>query len=282
MPAVRAERFFDDSVEHFHFLDPIKEVDESRQKLLRLRSQLVRLKGEFNEQDHPRADNGQFGSGGGGGAEGGSEEKPSGASQSLTALRSHAQSIVDKGGDYGDVAEALGTSKLAAQYLVERDSDDKPNMKLPDTSRPELDIEERAEVWDYTREAYEEMNSRLRRGASPDSFPLQAIINKADEFPDPVTVRRGIDIEDDDELEALLESFRNAAEAGEMVEFPGFTSTAATGGAFPGNVQLEILARKGLDASNYTGNAGELLLAASSNFRVLSVKGTRIKLEQVL
>ncbi len=194
---------------------------------------------------------------------------------------SAAKELAAAGKDYGEIGEELGCSKLAAQYLADREREDRPTKGLPDESRPELSLEDRAHVWDYTREAYGEINAALRSGADPRRFPLHAAVEKAKPFTVPVKVKRGIEIEDEEELESMMDSFREAARDGGMVDFPGFVSTS-TASSFGGNVQFEILVRRGLDASNYSENMGELLLPAGSSFRVLSVKGGRVSLEQIL
>jgi hypothetical protein len=201
---------------------------------------------------------------------------------------------VAKRGDYGDAISAVaeaGTKigKREVMYLEDHEEDKPPNPKLPDESRPQLSLQEQSAVWEYTGEAYDELNQYLRRGGRIERHELGAVlqeaIGKAGLFPQFVSVSRGMELEEDD-VDPFIEELQQAVESGETISFDGFTSTA-TNGSFGGNVQFEIQARHGLDADIYgKGGMGELILPAGAEFRVLSVKssGSRVavELEQVV
>jgi hypothetical protein len=157
------------------------------------------------------------------------------------------------------------------------------NPKIPDAGRPHLKKDEIAEVQDYLEEgtAYHEINEELRQGGRLQygAKTLQAAIAKVPKFSSPVKASRGIEVPKAD-LPALLEQLRS----GEFTH-AGFVS-ASTQSPFPGNVQFDIIAHQGLDASFYGANAGEILLPAGTRFKVKSVeqKGNSVKaiLEQVV
>jgi len=147
------------------------------------------------------------------------------------------------------------------------------NSRLPPESRPILDRAEIKEVQSYLEEGteYHEINGDLRDGGrlAWAASALQNAIKKCRPFSNPITVRRGIQIDD---LDSLIESLQS----GEFTD-PGFMS-ASTTASFLGNVQLQIKAWRGLDASFYGTNQGELLLPAGSNFKVVKYKRDRNKL----
>jgi hypothetical protein len=157
------------------------------------------------------------------------------------------------------------------------------NPKIPDAGRPHLKKDEIAEVQDYLEEgtAYHEINEELRQGGrlGYGAKTLQNAIMKAPKFASPVKASRGIQVSRED-LPALIEELKS----GEFTH-AGFVS-ASTQSSFPGNVQFDIIAHQGLDASFYGANAGEILLPAGTSFKVknLEQKGNSIKatLEQVV
>jgi hypothetical protein len=157
------------------------------------------------------------------------------------------------------------------------------NPKIPDAGRPHLKKDEIAEVQDCLEEgtAYHEINEELRQGGrlGYGAKTLQNAIMKAPKFSSPVKASRGIQVSRED-LPALIEELKS----GEFTH-AGFVS-ASTQSSFPGNVQFDIIAHQGLDASFYGANAGEILLPAGTSFKVknLEQKGNSIKatLEQVV
>lgn len=173
--------------------------------------------------------------------------------------------------------EAAAEENSQSQWV----SGERANKKLPEQSRPQLSEQEINEVNQYLSEdtPYYDVNEHLRSGGrlSGDSEVLQDAINKAGVFPEPVTVRRGLQVDDVDEMIEQLKS-------GSFTD-RGFMSTS-TEKAFGGNVQFTIEAVHGLDASFYGSNSGELLLPANSDFEVVSmkVKGSKIeaRLKQVV
>lgn len=161
------------------------------------------------------------------------------------------------------------------------------NPTLPDISRPYLNSREIEAVQEYIAEDsnYDDINTRLRAGGSAESEYLQHAINKAGILPDPITVNRGLDFEDDNDAENYVAKLKGSLDSGEPLTEEGFVSSS-TGRPFPGNIQLKIKASHGLDASFYGYNRSEFLMPAGSQFKVLSVttKGTKTTavLEQIV
>lgn len=147
----------------------------------------------------------------------------------------------------------------------------KPNESLPDASRPELSRDEIEQVQDYLEEdtPYYDINADLRRGKKMGYYGglLQDAIQKTGEFEKPVMAGRGFELDEDD-----LDSLMDELKSGSFTD-SGFMSTS-TERSFAGNVQFTIHVKKGLDASFYGTNSGELLLPAGSTFKVLNVKRT--------
>ncbi len=97
-----------------------KEAPPLAAKLHRLRTRFLRLlKGDFNEQDHPRADDGKFGSGGAGGGGG---DKPAGKAPTPTFASSDnankwgTKNVVTEGGVSKDETKALRRYQSAQGY----------------------------------------------------------------------------------------------------------------------------------------------------------------------
>lgn len=265
------------------------------------------------------ASNGRFTSGGGGAARGdkpaagGDAAKPESGGDSLSPAdrlrveaarlghesvwhidldqqRELAERLGWSRNEFTDARDAAADKEDAGDPIPEREGgDEKPgrdpakaNGSLPDEARPDLSAEEEQAVREYVAEdsGYDEINTALRAGADPDRFPLQAAVERAGDFPEPVKCHRGLEFEDDADFAKFAAGLKEAYEAGEPWTERGFTS-ASTGGAFPGNVQLTVIAHRGLDASYYADNRGEILLPAGSDFRVRSLKieGTRLRAE---
>ncbi len=153
------------------------------------------------------------------------------------------------------------------------------NKDLPDHSRPKLTSRELDAVERYTSDEYAPLNAALRntgRVANPDSDQihagLQSAFAKAEPFPAPVQVARGMRLLDPVRYREFVQTMQDAQKTGATVRIPGYTSTS-TGGVgkpFEGNVELRIAATHGLDAMPYSVNQHEreLLLNHNSGFRV--------------
>lgn len=182
---------------------------------------------------------------------------------------------------FGDPASApRPPGAAAAGSEIEYAAGDEPpgpkNRDLSAHARPKLSPGQIAEVQQYLSEdtPYYDVNEHLRGGGSlAGDDALQQAILIAAVMPEPVEVRRGLQVDDVGDLVAQLKSgtFHDA----------GFMSTT-TERPFAGNVQLKILARHGLDASHYGYNTGEMLLPAGSNFRVVSYAEKNGKVEATL
>lgn len=198
-------------------------------------------------------------------------------SKHLRGQPDNAGQFVDKTGIMNkNTAESFDQNESKNQYL----SGPRENPGLPQESRPQLSDREIAEVEQYLDEQtpYYDVNEHLRSGGQlyGDSKVLQGAIEKSGKFSEPVTVSRGIEVDD---IESLIEELKTGSFTDR-----GFMS-ASTSRSFSGNVQFTIKANHGLDASFYGSNSGELLLPANSDFKVISldVKGSKVEvvLEQI-
>lgn len=172
-----------------------------------------------------------------------------------------------------------------------------PNPVLHDHARPHLEGRELAAVRDYSGELYEDVNAYLRTGkGAGDEFiegthaALQSAFAKARDLPEPVTVRRGMDVRriPPAERAKFLASLAAAAGSGGEVRLSGYTSTSTRpDAALAGDTRVEIVARRGLDLKPYSDSPEEweFLLDHDSRFRVLGLDesgGKRvIRLEQI-
>lgn len=175
--------------------------------------------------------------------------------------------------------EQLAAQLPGAGSKVASDSQPRPASEVSlAPARPALSDKEIAEVNQYLHEdtPYYEVNDHLRSGGklSGGALALQGAIQRASILDQPITVYRGLQVDDTKELLKQLKSGRFTD--------AGFMSTSTIpGGAFQGNVQLKIHARHGLDASHYGSNSNEFLLPAGSEFRVVSLRisGHRVEAE---
>lgn len=159
----------------------------------------------------------------------------------------------------------------------------RPNELLSSESRPELNADEIAEIQDYLDDnsEYYEINDDMRAGGRMPyaASVLQGAIEKSGVLTEPIVAHRGISLSKD-KLDSLITQLNSGT-----FEDSGFLS-ASSDRSFPGNVQFSILVKKGLDASFYGSNSGEILLPAGSNFKVLGVKrdGNKVsvKMEQII
>lgn len=199
------------------------------------------------------------------------------------------------GGGGGGSGEDFRVAKLPPS------SDDReakaPNPDLHDHARPHLEGRELAAVRDYSGQLYEDVNAYLRTGkGAGDEFiegahaALQSAFAKARDLPEPVTVRRGMDVRriPPAERKEFLASLAAAAESGGEVRLSGYTSTSTRpDAALDGDTRVEIVARRGLDLKPYSDSPQEweFLLDHDSRFRVLGLDdsgGKRvIRLEQL-
>src|SRR5262249_41282654 len=153
------------------------------------------------------------------------------------------------------------------------------NPLLPDESRPQLTLEEANAVNTYTSNAYKFINAKLRNGQTPDPPHddtvdyLQGAFAKAQPFPAPMKMKRGMDIPKGPALDSYLQTYRTAQSTGAHVAIKGFSSSGSAGipTTFQGNIRITIFAKKGLDVQPYTEypREKELLLDHNTEFRVI-------------
>jgi hypothetical protein len=173
------------------------------------------------------------------------------------------------------------------------------NDRLPDVSRPALGRAEAEAVGNYASSHYKGLNATLRAGKEPTDPEMRAVhdglrsaLAKVEDFPEPVTVYRGLEVKGKagEKLIASLEAHRAS---GAPLALAGYQSTTTSAEAvkpfvgWKGGVELRIAARRGLDAQPYSrlAHERELILDHNSQYRVKSVReedgGHVVELEQL-
>jgi HK97 family phage portal protein len=234
----------------------------------RLPSRNGRGKGGWSESDHPRADNGQFGSGGGA-----SNGTPLSGSSSATAHQ-----IFQK-----PDAKTTRDSKL-------HPSDDDLPTQMKDYAS-DLSEYETAAIKEYTQGRYNDVNRALRRGEGLDEEDeafadrLRSTIRKAGDLPKPITVWRGVQLPANQ-----AESLKAQLKEGNKIEMPGFTSTTLNptictkfSGSEGGSFIFEIEAKQGAyigaipGRGNISKEEREFLLPDASQFEVGKVETVKFR-----
>jgi hypothetical protein len=189
-------------------------------------------------------------------------------------------------------------SKFGSEATGEASETDTAALEHHSTIIKALSHDERSAVRWYTGPGGA-LNSQMRK--CPPNFEcvqgvykqymdnIQSAIDKVPVFPNPVTVRRGINLHGDT-LSKFVASFSGWAANGQEITLPSFTSTSLKHG-FSGNVRLEIQARQGLYVQSLSAHKSEyeVILSSKARFKVLEVlppsgghTGHLIKLEQLV
>lgn len=156
-----------------------------------------------------------------------------------------------------------------------------PNPALSAAARPDLTQEEETAVREYTGSAYHTLNRDLRQtGTPPKKYgpthaALQAAFDKAPRIKPPVTVVRGMQL-DDAAKATFLAAVTAADQSAKPLELHGYVSTATTPdgkplAGFAGNVTMVIDATHGLDLKPHSvfPLENELLLNHGARFKVM-------------
>lgn len=186
-------------------------------------------------------------------------------------------------------AAAAAPAKLPHQRQGPRNV---PNAALPDVARPHLTRAEAEAAEGYSFSHYRELNKALRDGRTPKGElgpvheGLRTAFAKAKPFDQPVKVRRGMQLTND-EGQKFIDALKAGQAQDGAARLPGYTSTTTKPKGFEGNIQLTIHATHGLDLKPYSelANEDELLLDHNSAFRVKKITDTadgwHVELEQI-
>ncbi len=204
----------------------------------KLKGLLARLKGDFNESDHPRDDSGKFGSGGGNSA------KPAAGSIPHTKPNK-------------DLPKESRPQLTPSQAAAVRSYTDDTDEASYDPINKALRI----------GAALTDKEAEVVKG-------LDEAIASAQQFAEPVTTWRGLGFSDRAEATKFVEQCQQATAAGKSLHMGGFLSTTTDHSVIEGKtIALQIEATHGLDANSFSNyHEKELLLGRHEEFEVVSVR----------